>query len=209
MSGYTQGPWGEPTAMPPGGPAGQYGQAGGPAPQPPKNLQLAITLMYVGAGLGLLGMILGFAMTDELKEQVAEDNPSLSADQIDSAVSVGLTIAVFVGLLGIGLWIWMAIMNGQGKSWARVTGTVFGCFNVVGTLINLAVPGRVAGAGIAVSIASGGLAVIIMILMYQRDSSEYYRVMSTPQWMSSPYAPGPGPGPGPGAGGPWGSPPQY
>lgn len=206
MSGYTQGPWGEPTAMPPGGPAGPYGHVGGPAPERPKSLQLAVTLMYVGAGLGLLGMMLGFALTDDLKEQVAEDNPRLTADEIDAAVSVGLTFAVIFGLVGVGLWIWMAIMNGQGKTWARITGTVFGCINVMSVLINLAVPGRVAGVGIAVSLASGGLAIIIMILMFQRDSSDYYRLMSTPQWVAAPYAPGPGP---PGQGGPRGSPPQY
>jgi hypothetical protein len=143
----------------------------------PQSLRIAVSLMFVGAGLSLLGMIAGLAQVDEIEEIVVEDSPTLTADQVDAAVAVAQTVLVLSGLLGVGLWIWMAIMNGQGKSWARVTGTVFAGINLFSLLTNLAM-GRTPPLAFAINVTSAVLAVVILILMYQRDASAYYDAMS-------------------------------
>jgi hypothetical protein len=38
-------------------------------------------------------------------------------------------------MLGVGLWVWMAVKNGHGRKWARVVATVFGVINVLGFVL--------------------------------------------------------------------------
>jgi hypothetical protein len=173
-------PWGAPRA---GAPSGQ------PNPQPPRSLQAAIWLMYASAALGVLSLVLLLGMGDQLKEAVAEDNPSLTESQIDSAVAIGMTVGALFGGVGIGLQIWLALMNGQGKSWARTVTTVLGVVGLVFAPLNLVLPGRVVN-GVTITLALVGMAITgtVLILLYQRDSSEYYRTMSAPRWGA--YGPG-------------------
>ena len=70
--------------------------------EPPPSIQRAVVLMYVGAGLEVLGLIF-----------------NLITRQGSTAAGIPGT------LIGIGLWIWMARANQAGKDWARITSTVF------------------------------------------------------------------------------------
>ena len=36
-----------------------------------------------------------------------------------------MAVAIIFGLIGIGLWLWMAYANKAGKNWARITATAF------------------------------------------------------------------------------------
>lgn len=175
-------PWGAPSetprGMPPAGPAPQA-----EVPQPP-SIRAAVNLMYLGAALAALSMLLGFTQIDELEEMIAEDNPSFSASEVDAAVTGAQVGLVVGGAIAVGLWIWMAIMNGKGKSWARIVGTVFAGINVVSTLFTLGL-GRTPSLNVVLSIVSLGLAAVIVVLMFQPPSSRYYEMMSRP--LSAPY----------------------
>lgn len=147
-------------------------------------------LMYAGAVVTLLSFLTAFTQTDEMREQIREDEPSLTASEVDTAVNLGLTIAVVIGAVTVGLWIWMAVMNGQGKSWARVVATVFGGLNILLTGIGL-VAGAAVGqtdssVNLVFSLAGLGLAVVILILLYQPISSAYYDAVTRqgmgPRW---------------------------
>lgn len=215
-------PWGAPSqppvGMPPVGaspppgasyPAGSSPPPAGYAPQAdvpqPSSIRTAVTLMYVGAAFSLLGIVLGLSQVDELEEMLAEDNPSFTADQIDAAVSAGTVGMVIGGLIGAALWVWMAVMNGRGASWARIVGTVFAGINLVSTLFSLAL-GRTPPLNVALSFLGLAMAAVIVILMFQPASSQYYEAMSRPRYPAYGYpppgqqAPGqqfPGPPPGP------------
>lgn len=88
------------------------------------------------------------------------------------------------GLIALGLWIWMAVMNGKGRNWARVTGTVFGGLSLAGslsTLGNLAGNAALGGAALPTSAAGTVLAVVdpllvvaILVLLWVRPSSAYF-----------------------------------
>ncbi len=140
--------------------------------QPP-SIRTAVRLMWVGAALSALGVLLTFVQTDAIREAIEDSDSSLTQSEIDTAVNVGIGVAVVSGLVAVGLWFWMASANGQGKSWARVVATVFGALNVGGTLFNLASVGSTA-LSLVLSVVSLALAVVILVLLYRPESSRFY-----------------------------------
>lgn len=133
--------------------------------------------MWVGAGLSALSILISFLQIDEIRDEIRESDSSLTADELDTAVAVGLTFATIVGLVAIGLWLWMASANGRGKAWARTVATVLGGLNLLFTLIGMAA-GQLTTLGVIVSIITIVLAVTILVLLYRPDSSRYYDAMT-------------------------------
>ncbi|HEU0214535.1 MAG TPA: hypothetical protein VFR13_10650 [Jiangellaceae bacterium] len=167
--------------MPPPPPL-QYespGAAAAPA-APPPSLLTAVRLMYVGAALSATFLVLGLVLADSLRDQIADEQPDLSATELDAAVAISTAFAVIIGLLSVGLWIWMAVMNRKGRSWARVVATVLGGLNILFTLISIAVTQNT-GIGTIVNLISIVLAAAILWLLYRPESSAYYAAMSEPR----------------------------
>ena len=110
----------------------------------PATIANAVKLMYVGAAVGLVGTLVMLTQVDAIREAIEEDDPSLSPSEVDTAVNLGVGSIVVMGLIGVGLWIWMAVKNGQGRSWARVVASVLGGLNILFTLLTLAQGGATA-----------------------------------------------------------------
>jgi hypothetical protein len=169
----------EPPAYPPMPPPPpfQYETPGAAAVQatPPSSLLTAVRLMFVGAALSAVFLIIGLTQRDSLRDQIADSQPELTADELDAAVAVGTAVAAIIGLLSVGLWIWMAVMNRKGRSWARVVATVLGGLNIVFTLIGLT---QNVGVDTIVNMVSIVLAAAILWLLYRPESSAYYAAMS-------------------------------
>jgi hypothetical protein len=163
------GPWGEP---------GAWGPNTVPAVEQPSSIRTAVRLMWVGAALAAFGVVTIFFQTDAIRDAIEDSDSSadMTADEIDTLVNVSIAAAVFFGVIGVGLWIWMAITNGQGKSWARVVATVLGGLNVLFTLLGFAgATGEGTTAlGTALSLIGLALAVSILILLYRPDSTRFY-----------------------------------
>src|SRR5215831_4396179 len=136
-----------------------------PPSGPPQSIQRAVMLMYVGAGLEVLGLI------------------------FDLIVRQGSNATGIPGaILGVALWLWMARANKAGKNWARITSTVFFGIDCLGLLLILV------GAGVAMhSVSSSGKIVLVasvvagiitwgiglatIVLLWGRESSQYYAAM--------------------------------
>ena len=88
-----------------------------------------------------------------------------------------VTITVVSGVVGIALWLWMAQMNKAGKSWARITGTVF--FAIYTLLLLLGIARAGAAASTLVSILTWLIGLGTVILLWRRESSEYF---NAPRW---------------------------
>lgn len=179
MSTPTSGPF----ETPPPPPAGPWasdnlpphpmsGYAPAPVEQPPSILT-AVRLMFVGAAFGLLGVLLTFTQTDAIRDAVEDSDSSLTASEVDTFVNVSIASAVVAGLVGVGLWVWMAVKNGQGRSWARVVATVLGGLNIVFTLFGLA-GGTSTALTLAFSLVSLALAAVILFLLYRPESTRFY-----------------------------------
>ena len=141
----------------------------------PSSVTRAVQLMYVGAALSLLGIVVAWATKSQLSDQIEASSPTLTPDQVESAVTISLWAGIVVGLVAVGLWLWMAAANGAGKSWARVVATVLGALSVLSTLFSLT---SGTGVTIAMQLLSLVLAVAILVLLWRPASSAYFQARS-------------------------------
>ncbi|MFI5270393.1 MAG: hypothetical protein ACHQ7M_23695 [Chloroflexota bacterium] len=155
----------------PGGGADPMGPASRP-PIPP-SVTNAVRLMFVGAGLAALGLILEFISLSALKSAIRTASPTLSNAQVNSAETVAIAIFVIVGLIGIGLWIWMALANKAGHNWARIVATVLFGLDTLFLLLSLARAG--AAAGIIAGVVTWLVGLGATILLWRKESSLYFQ----------------------------------
>ena len=172
----------------PGGdqPPAQSAQFEAPVRPPiPQSVTRAVQVMYLGAVASLIGIIIELLTRHSLRTFIANhatrNGSRLTAAQVADTYHAELVVLVVVGLIGIGLWIWMARMNKAGKNWARITSTVFFAIETISALTAVSGVGQLAGAGAGrfygLLVWLIGLGAII--LLWQRQSSEYFQ--STPR----------------------------
>jgi hypothetical protein len=161
--------------------SGQFGQPGAPVPRSvPPSITRAVQVMYVGALASLVGIVIELLFRHSLRTYIADHARSggkrLTATQVADTYHAELVVLVVVGLIGVGLWLWMARMNKRGKNWARITSTVFFALDTLGAIGGLA-GGTFSGGSVnrfygLVVWVIGGAAII---LLWQRTSSEYFK----------------------------------
>jgi hypothetical protein len=93
-------------------------------PAPPSVLN-AVKLMYVGAAISTVSLIVSLADISGTKAAIRKARPNLTATQVSQLNTFIITLAIVSGVVGIALWLWMARANGHGKNWARIVSTVF------------------------------------------------------------------------------------
>ena len=92
-------------------------------PPVPVPVLTAVKLMYAGAAVSTVTLIIAVALIPAIKAELRKAHPSLTAAQV-SHVNTLIALAVVCGLVVIALWLWMARANGQGRNWARILYTV-------------------------------------------------------------------------------------
>jgi hypothetical protein len=168
-------PYQAPAEGTPGYPAAPYGEAPPAVPDPPRSILTAVKLMFVGAGLQALTIVFGLTGANQLREQLAEQQPDLTADELDGAVALGIGVVVVIGLIAVGLWIWMAFANRRGRSWARIVATVLGALNIAFTLFGLS---QSTGLSTIFQLITIALAAAIIFLLFRPESTAYYNAVS-------------------------------
>ena len=155
----------------------------------PKSLDTAVKLMWLGAALSLAAVIYNAFSTSRFRDAIEKSNAKktgsahLSASSVDTAVSVAIAVAVVLGLFSVALWIVMAILNRQGRNWARIVATVLFGFSALG-LVSTVTSTALSGGG-AVGIISSALTFLIglavVVLIWRKESSAYYHRNDHPQ----------------------------
>lgn len=160
----------------------------------PKTLTYAVYGMWLGGLLSIVSTVFFLTMdTTEMKTLMVaemEKQPTYDPSVFDAREMVDVIVPIIqIGgavfeLITLGLWIWMAVMNGKGRNWARVTGTVFGSLSLAGslsTLGDLAGNAALGGAALPTSTVGNVLAVVdpllviaILVLLWLRPSSAYF-----------------------------------
>ena len=158
------------------------GGAAEPEPQraaPPTPVLQAVKLKYAGAIVSAISLIITLLTIGSLKTAIHNADPSLSASKLHSAEVAAVAVAVIFGLIGIGLWLWMAYANKAGKNWARITATVFFGLDTLSVLTSFRQAEPILTRLISILIWLIGLGAII--LLYQRESSAYFSASKTPR----------------------------
>jgi hypothetical protein len=141
-------------------------------PAPPSVLN-AVKLMYVGAAVSTVSLVISLASIGGTKDAIRKARPSLTATQVNQLNTFIIALAVVSGVIGVALWLWMARANGQGKNWARILSTVlfglatldlFGVLSQPKTALGLIFPVLtwLAGAG-------------AVFLLWRKDSTDFYQ----------------------------------
>jgi hypothetical protein len=106
-----------------------YPSSGQPAdplrPPAPGPVRTAVKLMYAGAAISIVPLIIALAsIGDTNAYHLRWNGHSLTAAQISTWRPLIITTAIVVGLVVPALWLWMARANGRGRNWARILSTV-------------------------------------------------------------------------------------
>jgi hypothetical protein len=141
-------------------------------PAPPSVLN-AVKLMYAGAAVSTVSLIVSLVSIGGTKDAIRKARPSLTAAQVNQLNTFIIALAVVSGVIGVGLWLWMAQKNGQGRSWARILSTVLFGLATLDMFGVLSQPKTVLGLVFPVLTWLIGLGAVI--LLWRRESSEFFK----------------------------------
>ena len=145
-------------------------------PTVPQSVARAVQIMYVGAVVSLIGIVVDLTTLSSTKSKIQSQHHDWTVTQVNNAEHVAIGIFIVSGLLGAALWVWMAQSNKAGKSWARIVATVLFAIDTLNVAAGAATPGGGATRLYGLVIWLIGLAAII--LLWLRTSSDYFRSAS-------------------------------
>jgi hypothetical protein len=148
-------------------------ESGVQRPAPPQSVRTMAKLMYCGAALNLLGIILVVSTISRLRSAIVAKYPLYSSGQIHRLEITSVGGSVVVGLVAIALWIWMARASIAGKAWVRPTGTVLFALSTLALLSVFARPHSVFDLISGLVVWLIGLAVTV--LLWSKEASNYFR----------------------------------
>jgi hypothetical protein len=141
----------------------------GPVLPPP--VQMAIRLMWIGAALSAVSAVIAAATVSSLRTAILKVHPAYSAAQVQSAEHSQAFLFIFVGVISVGLWLWMSFAIRSGKPWTRIVATVLFGVNTIYTALTLSATAL--GLVLVLLLWLAGLAATI--LLWRRPSSEFFR----------------------------------
>lgn len=143
-----------------------------PKPAAPPSVAKAVRLMYVGAALSAIGLVIGLVTAGGLRATLRSSNPTLTTSQLTTAVDVGVALIVVVGLIGVGVWIGIALASRAGRNWARITGTVFFGLDTLSLIYSFTRASGTSSVVAGVVIWAVGLGAVYFL--WQPDSSAFF-----------------------------------
>lgn len=143
-------------------------------PPAPASVRNAVKVMYAGAVASLIGIIIDLTTLSATRSAIEKHFPQLTASQVNGQANTFMAGWIAGGLIGAGLWIFIARACNSGKSWARTTGTVlFGIATVQGAPSILVVPEAALVKLFWLVIWLIGLGAVVFL--WQRTSSAFFK----------------------------------
>ncbi len=121
-------------------------------PEPPRSVMIAVRLMYAGAALTAIGLVIGVIGVATGEELIA--------------------VSVISGVIEIGAWLLMARANRSGLKWARIAATVLfalGTWNLISHIIGTATVTNLAYTALMWLVGLGAV-----FFLWRKDSSAYF-----------------------------------
>ena len=165
-----------------------------PPPPPPRRsapapVRTAVKLMYAGAAVSAVELIIGLALIIVDITAAARGRflgHSLTAPQMRPLI---ITVWIVFGLVVIALWLWMARADGQGRNWARILSAVLFGLATLQLRGDFTQPASHPGSGVTVLYyASTALFVAVWLvggaavwLLWRPASSMFFKPRGFPQ----------------------------
>ena len=107
-------------------------------PRSDRSVVNAVKLMYLGAVVELAAAITIVATIGDVRSNVVERNPGLTAGQWHAVAASQLEPTAVAAGIAVGFWLWMAWSIGRGQRWARIAFALFFGLNTWGLFNGLA-----------------------------------------------------------------------
>jgi hypothetical protein len=146
--------------------------------EPPNSVRNAVRLIYAGAALSAVLLIVTLVTISSLKHGILARHPDYTAAQRHNAEIAAVVTAVIGGLIAIGLWLWMAWANGRGRNWARIVSAVFFGINTLDLIISFTQVHVLAALIVGILVWLVGLGAII--LLFSKESAPYFAKSASP-----------------------------
>ncbi len=148
-------------------------------PEAPNSVRNAVRLMYAGAALSAIVVIVTLVSIGSLKANILAHYPHYTATQRHTAEVAAVVTSIIGGLIAIGLWLWMAWANGRGRNWARIVAAVFFGINTLDLLASFARVHAVGSLIVSVLVWLVGLGAIVFL--FNKESAPYFKPRSAPR----------------------------
>jgi Protein kinase domain len=166
-----------PAAGGPYSPRGPYSPVGPPWTPPsaagpvPGSVLTAVRLMYAGAAVSLVNVVVSLAAISQIKTSFEVQHP-FAQNAAQGVATLAAAAVIISGAVAVGVWLKLASASRKGRSWARTAGTILFALD---TLTLLGTLGR---AGIPATKTFGALTWLIGLLavisLWRRQSSDYF-----------------------------------
>lgn len=148
-------------------------------PEPPSSVRNAVRLMYAGAALSAIVVIVTLVTIGSLKANILAHYPHYTATQRHTAEVAAVITSIIGGLIAVGLWLWMAWANGRGRNWARIVAAVFFGINTLDLLVSFARVHAVGSMIVSILVWLVGLGAIVFL--FNKESAAYFKPRSAPR----------------------------
>ncbi|MFY9887561.1 MAG: hypothetical protein WAK71_04565 [Streptosporangiaceae bacterium] len=143
-----------------------------PRIRPPRPVIQAVRLMYAGAALEVLVLIIALATSGSLRSAILSRHPAYTTAQLHTAEDSRVVTLVVGAVIAIGLWLWMAWANGRGRSWARTVAAVLFGINTLSLLLSFFLVHAPATLVADLAIWLVGLAAIVLLFGAQTATAD-------------------------------------
>jgi hypothetical protein len=142
-------------------------------PAAPPSVLNAVKLMYAGAAVSTVSLVISLIDISGTKAAIRKARPTLTAAQVNQLNTFIITLAIVSGVIGVGLWLWMAKANGQGRNWARILSSVLFGLATLDMFGVLSQPKTLPGLVFPVLTWLIGLGAVI--LLWRRESGAFFQ----------------------------------
>lgn len=147
--------------------------------EPPASVRNAVRLMYAGAALSAVVVIVTLVSIASLKGAILTKYPHYTSTQVHNAEVAAVVTSVIGGVIAVGLWLWMAWANGRGRRWARIVAAVFFAINTLDLIASFARIHAVGAVIVGVLVWLAGLGAIV--LLFNKQSAPFFAQRPAPR----------------------------
>lgn len=141
-------------------------------PDPPRSVMLAVRIMYAGAALTAIGLVISVVAVATGEKALRASHKHATLAQLHATQSFLITVAIVSGLIEIGAWLFMARANRGGLRWARIAASVLfalSTWNLISHIIGAATVTNLAFTALMWLVGAGAV-----FFLWQKDSSAYF-----------------------------------